>query len=187
MPGAMARIKINGRVRVVQQCVGRIVNETYPAIGIRLTTIGWHQGESIRLEDDNRFIVTQPCDETANPGFVSITCWSATGRVLRAVAARNVVNNQYRNCALVGRTLNGAPNILLHGLGSTAGEPDRLRHPYHLLDEFSIFLITTGCEVSDLFNRTVIWLGNVELGVGIEAPAIRLGLCQHGGRDNQCY
>ena len=59
-----------------------------------LTSWRAEQGKAIRLEEDDRFLVTHSCGKPLDPRLIVMARGSATRRVLRAVAAGNIVGNR---------------------------------------------------------------------------------------------
>jgi hypothetical protein len=84
--------------------------------------------------------------------------------------------------------LDSGLNILLDAVRRTLGKPDRLRCRDHLSDEPGIGPVMAQDEMNDLFNRTLVRLGDIEPGVGVEAPGtVELRLCrsEHRRRCNE--
>jgi hypothetical protein len=73
-----------------------------------------------------------------------------TGRVLRTVAAGNVVDGDDRHRVLAGCCRHRLAHLLLHLLRGALGEPDGLRRRHHPGDERGIFYVAAAEQLLDL-------------------------------------
>ncbi len=198
----MRAIKINTRAWVSFQFIDRVIHHRkaigsdsrrigigrlaplvvrigYPCVAISKGVVPWDDTKTIRLKQDNSLIVTNARCKTVDPSLIFGDRCCSTRAVLRTVAERDVVRNQNRNLPLVSGALNRVSNILHHSFRSALCEPNSLWRSNHLFDEIGIRLLATGCEISNLIERTMIRLRNIELRVGIETC---LWQCRSGHR-----
>ena len=108
-----------------------------------------------------------PAREALDPCLVLVDGCGATGRELGTVAERDVVGDEDGRRALARGPLHGRPDGPLDLGGGAEREPDGLRRLDHAADEVGVALAARRREGSDLFDRAVVRLGNVERRVGI--------------------